>query len=240
MSDVTEVYNRCGSCRHFRVEYTDRLMRTMGTCQGRPGHPTAAAHEFGCPEYHLDRQRLMPGTCVPADADMSPYQREQQRRSQFVQDARRHAPPTRSRPTRDRDDDAPAAKLREIPLDFTTDEGETMDRDALKSILSEVLDEALGLSDVPMHPRYRGGTVIVRPANPELASKELDVDVLFRKVVSIRDKLRVLEQKVNASNLDGQEKVQLQTYVTGCYGSLTSFNFLFKDRDDGFTGAGSD
>ena len=237
MGDVTEVYNRCGSCRAFRVDYTDRLNRTMGHCAVRSGHPTAAAHEFGCPEYHLDRNRLMPGTAVPDDADISPREREMKRRFAHMHDAQRHAP-SPARPRAPREDEAPKPRLREIPLGLD-DEGDTMDRDALKSVLAEVLDEALGLSDTPIHPRYRGGKVVVHPANPELAAKELEIDVLFRKIVSIRDKLRVLEQKINAAErLDPSEKVQLESYITGCYGSLTSFNFLFKDREDGFTGQG--
>lgn len=231
MTDVTEVYNRCGSCRRFRVDYTDRMNRTMGVCLARPGHPNAAAHDFGCPEYHLDRQRLVAGTAVPDDADLSPQERERKRRLAHMHDVQRHAPAVR-RPRLLDDDEAPRPKLREIPLD---EEGATMDRDALKSVLAEVLDEALGLSDTPMHPRYRGGKVVVHPANPELQAKELEIDVLFKKIVSIRDKLRVLEQKINAAEkLDGSEKVQLESYITGCYGSLTSFNFLFKDREDWF------
>ena len=231
MSDVFEVYNRCGSCRSFRVDYVDRLSRTMGHCVARTGHPNAAAHDFGCPEYHLDRARLLTGTAVPDDADLSPQERERKRRLLHMHHVQSHTPA----PRRVAHDDEPARpRLREIPLD---EEGATMDRDALKQVLAEVLDEALGLSDTPMHPRYRGGKVVVVPANPELQSKELDIDVLFRKIVSIRDKLRVLEQKINAAEkLDSTEKVQLESYITGCYGSLTSFNFLFKDREDGFAG----
>lgn len=241
---TVEVYNRCGSCRHFREEFTDRLGRTMGTCLGRPTHPQAGAQEFGCGEYHLDRARLVPGTPVPDDADLSPRQREMQKRMAAMHArpqprAARQVPagrPDGSGPRAQRPDDAPRERLREIPLD---DEGEGMDRDALKAVLAEVLDETLGLSDAPMHPRFRGGKVIVQPANPELQAKELEVEALFRKVVAIRDKLRVLEQKINGSDkLDSHDKVQIQQYITSCYGSLTSFNFLFRERDDWFVGQG--
>lgn len=112
-----------------------------------------------------------------------------------------------------------------------------MQREQLKEILAEVIDEALGLSEVELHPRYRGGKVLVQPGNPELAAKELEIDVLFRKVISIRDKLRVLEQRINThEKLDSADKVQLQQYVSSCYGSLTSFNYLFRDREDWFVG----
>lgn len=244
---TVEVYNRCGSCRHFREEFTDRLGRTMGTCLGRPTHPQAGAQEFGCGEYHLDRNRLVPGTVVPDDADLSPRQREMGKRMAAMH--ARPQPRASSRHEPSRSERSPRAaspqttsiettrtRLRDIPLD---DEGDSMDRDALKAVLAEVLDETLGLSDAPMHPRYRGGKVIVQPANLELQAKELEIDALFRKVVAIRDKLRVLEQKINGSDkLDSQDKVQIQQYITSCYGSLTSFNFLFRDREDWFVGQG--
>jgi hypothetical protein len=230
---VQEHYNRCGSCRHFRPEFTDRMGRTMGECRGKPTHPTVGAQEFGCPAYHLERSRLLPGAPVPDDADLSPRERDLQRRMAAFRAA---PPPRQSRPQAVRDDVPESPKLQHIPLD---DEGEPMDRDTLRQIFAEVLDEALGTSDAAMHPRYRGGKLIVQPANSELAAKELEVEVLFRKVVGIRDKLRVLEQKINANEqLGSEDKAQLQQYITGCYGSLTSFNYLFRDRDDWFVGQG--
>jgi len=236
MVDVHEVYNRCGSCRNFRPEHKDRHGRTLGQCHGKPTHPTVSSHEFGCPEYYLDRSRMLEsGVAVPDDADLSPREREAARRQKAMQ-AR---PVVRARAGRSpggHQDDGPAPRVRDIPLD---EEGETMDRDALKSILAEVLDEALGLSDMPLHPRFRGGKVIVQPADSTLQSKEIDIDVLFRKIVAVREKLRVLEQKINSSDkLDQQDKVQIQQYITSCYGSMTSFNFLFRDRDDWFAGQG--
>ncbi len=240
---VFEVYNRCGSCKNFRTQYTDRMNRTMGECHGKPNHPMVAAHEFGCPEYHLERDNLLPGSPVPDDADVSPRQREMQRRMQSVQAPSHHrhgeAPARAPRVERRRDDDDELPpKITKIPLQISEDGQEnSMDRAALKSILAEVLDEALGLSDTPLHPRFRGGKVMVHPGNPDLQAKEIEIDGLFRKIVSMRDKLRVLEQKINASDkLDSQDKVQIQQYITGCYGSLTSFNFLFKDREDWFVG----
>ena len=115
-----------------------------------------------------------------------------------------------------------------------------MQRQELKAILAEVLDEALGVSDAPIHPRFAGGKVMIQPANAELQAKELEIDVLFRKIVAVREKLRVLEQKINsADGLEPAEKIQIQQYITSCYGSLTSFNFLFRDRDDWFVGESS-
>ena len=241
---VQEVYNRCGSCRHFQPSFTDRMGRTMGECRGKPTHPTIGAQEFGCAAYWLDRQKLVPGSPVPEGADIAPADRDRERRLRALQEA--NARDARSRPTRthaarqDRDDEhEERPKMTHIPLALGDAEGEeVMDRATLKSILAEVLDEALGVSDAPMHPRFRGGKIIVQPSNPELAAKEIETDVLFRKIVGMRDKLRVLEQKVNASDLDNADKVQLQQYITACYGSMTTFNFLFRERDDYFTGQG--
>ena len=244
MIAVQEVYNRCGSCRNFEPMFTDRMGRTMGECRGKPTHPTVGAQEFGCPVYHLDRGKLLPGSSVPDDADVSPSERERQRRQTLVHQgaARDHAAarhPSPVRRTREDDDETPP-KANYIPLSLGDADGEnTMDRHTLKSILAEVLDEALNVSDAPMATRFRGGKVLVQPGNPELQAKEIDIDVLFRKVVSIRDKLRVLEQKINGSeNLDAAEKVQIQQYITACYGTMTTFNFLFRDREDYFTGQG--
>lgn len=217
----------------------------MGECHGKPTHPMMGAQEFGCVEYHLQRDRLVPGTAVPDDADLSPREREMKRRMAMhkSQPSRGPARSLHRSPRPERHDGAVArVRVQHIDLSLSEDghdEGESMDRETLRGILAEVLDEALGTSDTEMHPRYKGGKVIVQPANPELAAKELEVDVLFKKVVGVRDKLRVLEQKINGSeNLDSAEKVQIQQYITSCYGSLTSFNYLFKDREDWFVGQG--
>ena len=86
-----------------------------------------------------------------------------------------------------------------------------------------------------MHPKFRGGKVVIQPANEELASKEVAIDVFFRKITTVRDKLRVLEQKVNGNkSLEPDERAQMQGYITGCYGALKTFNMLFAERDDWF------
>jgi len=247
MGDIYEVYNRCGSCRHFVVSFTDRMGRVMGECRGKPTHPTVGAQEYGCPEYHLDRKRLFPGAPVPDDADLSPRERAVQRRIAETRAAQVSSRKTTERvavlrPLRVHDDDQPAPKAAWIDLDLDDgqEEDEPMKREELRALLAEVLDEALGLSDAPLHPRYKGGKLVVQPANPELQPKEVEIDVLFRKIVQIRDRLRVLEQKINASDkLDHTDKAQIQQYITGCYGSLTTFNFLFRERDDWFVGQDS-
>ena len=79
---------------------------------------------------------------------------------------------------------------------------------------------------------------MLRPGRPGLQEKKWPIESFFHKVVMLRNRLRTLEQQVNASDLPEDEKVRLQSYVTGCYGSLTSFNVLFADEADHFRGAG--
>lgn len=111
-----------------------------------------------------------------------------------------------------------------------------MDTDELKRVLRQVLAEELGVGEVALGKKWQGGSLVLKPGN-ETQEKQVPIEVFFNKIVMIRDKLRVLEQKVNASEkLDATDKVQLQQYITGCYGSLTSFNVLFAERDDGFVG----
>ncbi len=116
-----------------------------------------------------------------------------------------------------------------------------MDADEFRRVLADVIRDELGVGDVEMAGRWEGGEMVLKPGKPGLQEKRIPLDSLFHKVVMIRDKLRVLEQKINAHpKLAADEKVQLQQYVTGCYGSLTTFNVLFANRDDNFVGQKGD
>jgi hypothetical protein len=95
-------------------------------------------------------------------------------------------------------------------------------------------------SDVTIAPKFNHGTVIIKPRDPAAQSKEVDIEVFFKKVIAVRNNLRVLEQKVNSSKLDDGEKIELQGYITKSYGSLTTFNVLFQDNDDKFVGMKGD
>ncbi|MGB8930548.1 MAG: hypothetical protein WCC48_04765, partial [Anaeromyxobacteraceae bacterium] len=110
-----------------------------------------------------------------------------------------------------------------------------MTREELAELLRELIRE--DSAPVAIAGKWEGGTVILKPHDPALQAKEIPIDGLLHKVVMIRDRLRVLEQKVNAhEKLSDADKVELQGYVTKCYGSLTTFNVLFRDEKDRFTG----
>ena len=112
--------------------------------------------------------------------------------------------------------------------------------DDLESLLRRVIREESGLTQAAPAPKWRGGTLVLRPATPGVQEKSWPIDTFFHKVVMLRNRLRTLEQQINASELPEDVKVKLQGYVTGCYGSLTSFNVLFADEDDQFKGSSSD
>lgn len=126
------------------------------------------------------------------------------------------------------------------PLELPEDLLE-MDAEEFRRVLAAVIRDELGVADVELAGRWEGGEVILKPGRDGIQEKRIPIDALFHKVVMIRDKLRVLEQKINSHpKLADDEKVQLQQYVTGCYGSLTTFNVLFADREDQFVGQKTD
>ena len=108
----------------------------------------------------------------------------------------------------------------------------------LELLLRRVIREESGLTPVAPADRWRGGTLVLRPGAPGLQEKSWPIETFFHKVVMLRNRLRTLEQQVNASDLPDDVKVKLQGYVSGCYGSLTTFNVLFADDADQFKGAG--
>lgn len=112
--------------------------------------------------------------------------------------------------------------------------------DDLELILRRIIREEAGVSPVVPADKWRGGSLVLKPGNTALQEKSWPIETFFHKVVMIRNRLRTLEQQVNASDLPDDVKVKLQGYVSGCYGSLTSFNVLFADEDDQFkTDSGS-
>jgi hypothetical protein len=110
----------------------------------------------------------------------------------------------------------------------------------LESLLRRIIREEAGVTPVAPAPKWRGGTLVLRPETPGLQEKSWPIETFFHKVVMVRNRLRTLEQQVNASDLSDDVKVKLQAYISGCYGSLTSFNILFADAADQFSGAGGE
>jgi hypothetical protein len=110
----------------------------------------------------------------------------------------------------------------------------------LEMLLRRILREESGLTPVAPAPKWRGGTLVLRPGAAGLQEKSWPIETFFHKIVMLRNRLRTLEQQVNASDLPDDVKIKLQGYVSGCYGSLTSFNVLFADERDQFKGSGGE
>jgi len=127
-------------------------------------------------------------------------------------------------------------KLDEIIPENVTAEIETHS-DVEKSLL-KILRLWGGLTEnVPLGEKWTGGMMLLQPADKSLKPKEIPVDAFFHKIVMLRDRLRVLEQQINAhKHLSDEDKVNLQQYVTRIYGSLTTFNVLFKNKEQWFVG----
>ena len=107
----------------------------------------------------------------------------------------------------------------------------------IEMLLRRVIREEAGVTAVVPAEKWRGGTLVLRPGNAT-QEKSFPIETFFQKIVMIRNRLRTLEQQVNAAELPPDVKVKLQSYISGCYGSLTTFNILFADEDDQFKGSG--
>ena len=146
----------------------------------------------------------------------------------------RAAPPRETDPrapfplVSDRERRGPAVML---PEDSTND---------LELLLRRVIREETGLTAAVPAEKWRGGTLVLRPGTPGLQEKSWPIETFFHKIVMLRNRLRTLEQHVNASDLPADVKLKLQSYVSGCYGSLTSFNVLFASESDQFKGTGGE
>jgi hypothetical protein len=105
---------------------------------------------------------------------------------------------------------------------------------SLVSILQKWSDTTMR---VAIADKWKGGNLVLEPGEAGMSNKEIPINTFFHKIVMVRDRIRVMEQKINSSkNLDDQEKIDLQQYITRIYGSLTTFNVMFKNKSDYFVG----
>jgi hypothetical protein len=132
-------------------------------------------------------------------------------------------PPQSARAMTQTPTDNPSTSLRASDLDF---------------LIRRIIREETGLTPVAPAEKWRGGQLVLRPGKPGVQEKVMPIDAFFNKVVMLRNRLRTLEQQINASELPDDQKLKIQAYITGCYGSLTTFNVLFANDDDRFVGTG--
>jgi len=121
-------------------------------------------------------------------------------------------------------------------IEAVEDEVDTISFFEVEQTLRNILQRYSDVSQiVPIADKWKGGKLIMEPGTAT-QNKEIPIDTFFHKIIMVRDRLRVMEQKINTSKLDDSEKIELQQYITRIYGSLTTFNVLFKLQDDYFVG----
>ncbi|HZF49909.1 MAG TPA: hypothetical protein VE093_14720 [Polyangiaceae bacterium] len=218
-----ELFGRCGSCAAFIRVRTDAALGRVGEC-ALESYPPPVKAISTCSRYRPK------GALAPPPP---PRAAGEPRRARAPAPAPRPVvrSPQTSLPIAGI---GPGAPDRPLPKEIDID----MDMDEFRRVLREVLSEELGIGRVEMGGRWQGGELVLRPGKPGTQEKKVPLDAFFHKIVMIRDRLRVLEQKINTSDqMSDADKVQLQAYITACYGSLTTFNVLFAKREDGFIGA---
>jgi len=219
MTGGSGAQKRCGTCARFvriieRIDENGEVTRTGDCLLGV--WPSPLYETSTCVEW------VQKGTLKSVDVA---------RRS--VEVARRPARSTHTQAAMTRGPQAgPRTPGLSLPGDLLD-----MDAEEFRRVLRDVIQEELVTAPVELGGRWQGGEVVLKPGKEGVQEKHVSLESFFHKIVMIRDRLRVLEQKINAHpKLDDEEKVQMQQYVTQCYGSLTTFNVLFAEKDDGFVG----
>lgn len=213
----------CGSCRLWKPILED-ARGPIGPCllKVRTGEFPGTAPTC---ERYLSRDAAVPSAPPP-----EPSRRRAHRPTAPVVHRAGASTITPFRAQRVAGPSAAARALAPLPEELTD-----MTREEFAQAIREALRE--GEAEVRLAPRWEGGTVVLKPGDAATQAKEIPLDALFHKIVMIRDRLRVLEQKLNGHDkLSDADKVELQQYVTRCYGSLTTFNVLFRDERDRFVG----
>lgn len=123
-------------------------------------------------------------------------------------------------------------------IEGVEEEVDTVSFYEVEKTLRDILKRYSDISEIiPIADKWKGGKLILEPGDINLTSKEIPVDTFFHKIVMVRDRVRVMEQKINSSSIDEQLKIDLQQYITRIYGSLTTFNVLFKNKSQNFVGS---
>jgi hypothetical protein len=230
VSNVRDLTGRCGSCAFFVPLFAhapEGALRRGPTLAADPASGTSGECRLGCWPAPL-RDSATCASHQPIGARPSPTATRgaRQARATSLQSRGDTRAQTFTRPAR-------SPLPREVGID--------MDQDEFRAVLREILLDELGVRDTELGDRWQNGELVLVPGKAGTQEKRIPIDSLFRKVVLIREKLRVLEQKINSHDkLDDNDRVQLQQYVTQCYGSLTTFNVLFKHKDDQFAGSAKD
>lgn len=205
----------CGDCKAFYMEAKDENGVIRGLCRLRKELGEIPSHMDYC---HLFRVREGRQDAV-----------------QVVDVRARAQTPRGGRRTEAAPSGPPRPTLRD-PVTGDTEGEMVVDRDGLKQVLRELLEEETLYGYPEMGSRWSGGVMELRPGAEETQAKEVPLDTFFHKIVMVRDRLRVLESKINGNNkLDEADKIELQGYISKCYGTLTTFNVLFRHKDDQFS-----
>jgi hypothetical protein len=217
----------------------------MGPMSGRPYRAGDSAEDF-CRACKTDRMH----TVIAADAEGRPirvvcgYCHSEHNFRGGPRIDTTDAPPAERTAPRSSDTGRTASRPAREPFPIVSERERTsplMTDTAgadLEMLLRRIIREETGISPVSPAEKWRGGTLVLRPGDPGLQEKSWPIETFFHKVVMLRNRLRTLEQQVNGTDLPEDVKVKLQGYISGCYGSLTSFNVLFADEEDHFKGGG--
>jgi len=201
---------RCDTCAAFTRAHDDETLGRVGDCALEVYAPPVRASST-CSRYRPK------GASAAAE------------RPRAAGEPRSGGSPRSPYPTRG---PTPANEPRTpLPTEIDID----MDIDEFRRVLREVLSDELGVSNPELGARWQGGDLVLKPGREGTAEKTVPIETFFHKIIMVRDKLRVLEAKINANPaLSTEDKLQLQSYITGCYGSMTTFNVLFADKSDQF------
>ena len=204
----------CGSCLRFLRNHKEPNGLFTGRCQIRPELNLITETLTTCSKFHL-KPNLAGKVKVPK---------------------RTRAVKPRTRSQEHQESVRPKRATLSNPVTGDTSGEIDMDRNGLKQILRELLEEESMYGYVDMGRKWDGGTLILNPADDGLQAKEIPIETFFHKIIMVRDRLRVLEAKLDAHNdLSKTDKVELQQYISKAYGSLTTFNVLFQNKEDQFS-----